>query len=179
MIDSRTATGAGAGRRRRGAPAVAGLLVLLALVSGGLTFGLYRVLAREALVDYDALASDGVRVAGTVVRAEPASGVVPGLGPSGTVVYRFAAGTSVFEGRGGSGPPNPAPEDLAPGAAVQVVYERRDPTRSCLCDPAAQAAATRRAMVVAALGTALVVPTIGAAATVLVGRGRRRGPGRP
>lgn len=171
MIDRRTARG-DAGGRRRGSGGLVLLLLVLAVFSGGLTYGLYRVLAGTAIAEYDALAAYGVRVSGTVVDADDAAAVVPFVGGSGTVVYRFSAGDKVFEGRGESGPPNPPASRLGPGQVLQVTYDERDPTRSCLCDPAARAGRTRTTMLVAAGLTAVVVPLVGGLAAAAVGRRR-------
>ena len=133
MIDRRTARGDAGGPRRRSGGLVV-LLLLLAVFSGGLTYGLYRALAGGAIAEYDALGAHGVRASGTVVDADDAAPVVPFLQGGGTVVYRFSAGDKVFEGRGQSGPPNPPASRLGPGQVLQVTYDQRDPTRSCLCD---------------------------------------------
>lgn len=159
--------------RRRSTGGLVVLLVVLAVLSGGLTYGLYRVLATETLAGYDALRVHGVRATGTVVRVDVPSSVLPLVGHGGTVVYRFSAGDKVFEGRGDSDPPDPAPAALTPGQVLQVTYDERDPTRSCLCDPADRADRARTSMLVAGGTTALVVPLVGGLAAAWVGRRRR------
>ena len=171
MIDRRTARGDAGGPRRRSGGLVV-LLLLLAVFSGGLTYGLYRALAGGAIAEYDALGAHGVRASGTVVDADDAAPVVPFLQGGGTVVYRFSAGDKVFEGRGQSGPPNPPASRLGPGQVLQVTYDQRDPTRSCLCDPRARARRTRTTMLVAAGTTAVVVPLVGGLAAAFAGRRR-------
>ena len=172
MIDRDAVAPGDADRRRRGSGGLVVLLVALAVLSGVLTYGLYRVLASDTVAEYDALASHGSRASGTVVDAEVSSSLLPFVGPGGVVVYRFSAGDDVFEGRGESGPPNPPVSRLAPGQVLQVTYDVRDPTRSCLCDPGARARHARTTMLAAGGITAVVVPLVGGLAAAWAGRRR-------
>ena len=70
-----------------------------------------------------------------VLHGVPVTGTVTALGVHGAIFYSFPVNGSTFQGQGH--------DDLQPvgrsrraGDAVQVVYDVRDPTRSCACSPA-------------------------------------------
>jgi hypothetical protein len=93
---------------------------IAALVSSAMDYSNQHVYQR--LHDY------GVQTRATVTRTDPAD--------HNGVEYTFTVGGRRYTGGWFSDPPNPPAGELSVGGPVIIVYDSRDPSISCACDPA-------------------------------------------
>jgi hypothetical protein len=114
---------------------------------------------------YAQLERHGVVVAATVTRTDPSN--------HNTVYYTFTVDGQTYNSADRAWPPNPEASRLAVGGSVYVVYDSRNPTISCACDPHAAAIPNqwwRRSITGLYLGSVIAVVI-----TISVYRRRRGG----
>jgi len=111
---------------------------------------------------YVQLEKRGVVIAATVTRTEPSH--------HNTVYYTFAVDGKTYNSADRAWPPNPEASRLVVGGSVYVVYDSRNPTISCACDPRAAANPNQgwRRSIVGLYGGSVI------AAVITVGVYRRR-----